>query len=97
MTDQQLYISRASLDRRQREGARAGVDRLDFATCSSPAAQPAHDRLSLMETAARAGVSTTARSSRASFPQDVEARWLFPNRPGFFQTQWAVLAQNFER
>jgi len=37
-TDQQVYISRASLDRRQRQGAWAGVDRLDFATCSSPAA-----------------------------------------------------------
>jgi len=27
-TDQQVYISRASLDRRQRQGAWAGVDRL---------------------------------------------------------------------
>ena len=36
MTDQQLYISRASLDRRQREGARAGVDRLDFMRKAPP-------------------------------------------------------------
>jgi hypothetical protein len=36
MTDQQVYISRASLDRRQREGARAGVDRLDFMRKAPP-------------------------------------------------------------
>jgi len=53
-----------------------------------------------METAAWVSISeygAVLGSSRASVPQDAEARWLFPNRPGFFQTQWAVLAQNFER